>query len=236
MVTGLIREIGSLRRIAAGGQLSRLQIHAPRTASRVAAGDSLAVNGICLTVTGVRRDIILVEAAVETRRVTTLLNWSPGERLHLEPALRVGDALDGHLVLGHVDGVGRVIGNERRGASLLLTIACGPELARWLMPKGSVAVDGVSLTVDAGPHVDRFTANIIPHTLRWTTLAEIRRGRAVNLEMDVLVKAARTGRTAEAFSSLRTIGARRPATPDHSGSVSTMASILDRGFGRRRQP
>jgi len=236
MFTGLIREIGVLRRVTGGGALSRLQIHAPRTAPRVAAGDSLAVNGICLTVTGVRRDLILAEAAAETRRVTTLLRWRPGDRLHLEPALRVGEALDGHLVLGHIDGVGRVVGNERRGASLLLTVDCGSNLARWLMPKGSVAVDGVSLTVDAGPHVDRFTANIIPHTLRWTTLAEVRRGREVNLEMDVLVKAARTGRTAEAFSSLRTIGARHPATPDHSGSVPSLASILDRGFGRRRNP
>jgi len=236
MFTGLIREIGNLRRVSAGGQLSRLQIHAPRTASRVATGDSLAVNGICLTVTGVRRDIILVEAAAETRRVTTLLHWRPGDRLHLEPALRVGEALDGHLVLGHVDGVGRVQGSERRGASLLLTIACGADMARWLMPKGSVAVDGVSLTVDAGPHVDRFTANIIPHTLRWTTLATVRRGREVNLEMDVLVKAARTGRTAEALSGLSTAGARNSATPDHSGSVPSMASILDRGFGRRRSP
>ena len=236
MFTGLIREIGVLRRVASGGELSRLQIHAPRTAPRVATGDSIAVNGICLTVTGVRRDLILAEAAAETRRVTTLRRWRPGDRLHLEPALRVGEALDGHLVLGHVDGVGRVIGNERRGASLLLTIGCGPDLARWLMPKGSVAVDGVSLTVDAGPHVDRFTANIIPHTLRWTTLARVRRGREVNLEMDVLVKAARTGRTAEALADLSTAGARKPATRNHAGSVSSLTSILDRGFGRRRTP
>ena len=227
MFTGLIREIGKLRRATGGNELSRLEIHAPRTASRVGAGDSLAVNGICLTVTGVRRDIILVEAAAETRRVTTLLRWRPGDRLHLEPALRVGEALDGHLVLGHVDGVGRVRDSVRRGGSLLLTIDCGADLAGWLMPKGSVAVDGVSLTVDAGPHVDRFTANIIPHTLRWTTLASARRGREVNLEMDVLVKAARTGRVANAHN---------PATPDHTGTVSSMASILDRGFGRRRNP
>ena len=236
MFTGLIREIGILRRVTAGHELSRLQIRAPRTASRVAVGDSLAVNGICLTVTGVRRDIILVEAAAETRRITTLRRWRPGDRLHLEPALRAGEALDGHLVLGHIDGVGRIAGSERRGASLLLTIDCGRELAGWLMPKGSVAVDGVSLTVDAGPHVDRFTANIIPHTLRWTTLNEVRRGREVNLEMDVLVKAARTGRTAETLASLGTTGARNFATPGRSGSVSSLASILDRGFGRRRNP
>ena len=177
MFTGLIREIGTLRRLTGGSGLSRLEIRAPETARRLGEGDSLAVNGICLTVTGVRGDTVRVDAAAETRRVTTLTGWRSGQRLHLEPALRAGDALDGHLVLGHVDGVGRVHTVRREGESLFLTVHCGAELAQWLMPKGSVAVDGVSLTVDAGPHTDRFTANLIPHTLRWTTFAEVRPGR-----------------------------------------------------------
>jgi len=231
MFTGLIREVGVLRAVTRGSQLVRLRIAAPRTAADLGPGDSLAVNGICLTVTGVRGHDVSVDAAVETLRVTTLEHWRVGRKLHLEPALRAGQALDGHLVLGHVDGTGKVVRSERRGASVLLTVACGEHLAGWLMPKGSVALDGVSLTVDAGPHADRFTVNLIPHTLEWTVFDTYRVGQPVNLEMDVLVKAARTGRTAEALSGLGTAASPRPA--DRGGSVSSLTSILDRGFRRK---
>jgi riboflavin synthase alpha subunit len=241
MFTGLIREIGTLRRTASGGELSRLVIAAPRTAGEVAVGDSLAVNGICLTVTAARAGTVTVEAAAETRRVTTLRRWRSGQRLHLEPALRAGQALDGHLVLGHVDGTGTIAALRWRGASLFLTVSCGEDLAHWLLPKGSVAVDGVSLTVDAGPHADRFTCNLIPHTLQWTTFATARVGQTVNLEMDVLVKAARTG---DSRALLAGLGGARPAASGASGdntagprgragSVRSIASILDRGFGRK---
>jgi riboflavin synthase len=158
-----------------------------------------------------------------------------GRRLHLEPSLRVGDAIDGHLVLGHVDGTGRVARVARHGGSVDLVVHCGEDLARWLMPKGSVAVDGVSLTVDEGPHVDRFTVNLVPHTLRWTTLGDARPDRAVNLEMDVLVKAARSGRTAEALGAWKVAGDRGLAPAPERGTVPSLASILDRGFDRRRK-
>ena len=233
MFTGLIREIGTLRRIGGGDQLSRLEIHAPAMARRVGEGDSLAVDGICLTVTAVRGELVRVDAARETRRVTTLAGWRRGRRLHLEPSLRAGDAIDGHLVLGHVDGAGRILAVERRGGSVDMTVHCGEELARWLMPKGSVAVDGVSLTVDAGPHRDRFRVNLIPHTLRWTTFGEARPGRAVNLEMDVLVKAARRGRTAEALRGLQPTDPASREAPPAGGRVPSLAYILDRGFNRR---
>ncbi len=206
MFTGLIREIGTLRAMHTTRQLARLTIGAPRTAPALKAGDSLAVNGICLTVTDHARDAVTVEAAAETLRVTTLAGWRAGDRLHLEPALQAGQALDGHLVQGHVDGTGTIAAIRPQGASFLMTVACGADLVQWLMPKGSVAVDGVSLTVDAGPHVDRFTLNLIPHTLRWTTFAQARRGRRVNLEMDVLVKAARTGRRAEVAAQVPDLG------------------------------
>ena len=187
MFTGLIREIGTVRRVTRGG----LVVAAPQSAPGLAAGDSLAVDGICLTVTDVARELVSMDAAAETRRVTTLASWRTGRRVHLEPALKMGQALDGHLVLGHVDGVGKVLSVRRAGASWFLTVQCGRELARWLLPKGSVAVDGVSLTVDEGPHDDRFTVNLVPHTLQQTTFAGARAGRQVNLEMDMLVKAAR---------------------------------------------
>jgi len=231
MFTGLIREVGVLRGVARGPQLVRLRIAAPRTAADLGPGDSLAVNGICLTVTGVRGAEVSVDAAVETLRVTTLEHWRVGRKLHLEPALRAGQALDGHLVLGHVDGTGKVARSERRGASVLLTVTCGERLAGWLMPKGSVALDGVSLTVDAGPHVDRFTVNLIPHTLGWTMFDAYRVGQPVNLEMDVLVKAARTGHSTEALAGL---GALAPQRLDRGpGSVPSLTSILDRGFRRK---
>lgn len=209
MFTGLVREIGVVRRVTRGG----LVLAAPATAAQLAAGDSLAVDGICLTVTAITGDQVAVDAAAETRRVTTLASWRAGRRVHLEPALRLGQALDGHLVLGHVDGVGAVVSSRRAGQSRFLTVRCGRDLARWLLPKGSVAVDGVSLTVDEGPHDDHFVVNLVPHTLRRTTLADARAGRRVNLEMDVLVKAARTQDAA------------RPAV--------TLTSILARGWGAK---
>lgn len=232
MFTGLIREIGTLRRVSPGRDLARLEVQAPRFARLMQSGDSLAVNGICLTVTASKGSAISLDAAVETLRVTTLRRWQPGRKLHLEPALRAGQALDGHLVLGHVDGVGKITRVERRQGSLLLTVDCGERLAAWLMPKGSVAVDGVSLTVDEGPHTDRFTVNLIPHTLSWTVLDTYRVGHEVNLEMDVLVKAARTGRTAEVFNGLGGVEPGGPA-PRPARSVASLASILDRGFRRK---
>lgn len=229
MFTGLIREIGTLRSLRPGRELVTLDVIAPETAAEAELGDSVAINGICLTVTARRGSVLSFDAAYETRRITTLRTWKTGQKLHLEPALRAGQALDGHLVLGHVDGVGSITAVQMRGGSLLMTVRCGEDLAAWLMPKGSVAVDGVSLTVDAGPHTDRFTVNLIPHTLAWTHFDSARKGQRVNLEMDVLVKAARTGRTAEALGSL---GGVEPAREGRA-SVTSMQAILDRGFGRK---
>lgn len=227
MFTGLVREIGVLKGLGARGGVVGLDIAAPRTAAGARPGDSIAVAGICLTVTAVRGGVFSVEAASETRRLTTLRHWKVGRRLHLEPSLRAGDPLDGHLVQGHVDGVGKVARVRRAGRDLLVTIALGPDLARFLVPKGSVAVDGVSLTVDEGPHTDRFSVNLIPHTLAWTTFGDLRTGRTVNLEMDVLVKAARTGGLA-----LLPAAAPGPAAP--AVPTLTMERLRAAGFGRRR--
>jgi riboflavin synthase len=212
MFTGLVREIGKLRGMAPRGGIVRLDIEAPGTARQVKLGDSIAVNGICLTVTAFSGRVFSVEAAVETRRLTTLKDWRRGEKLHLEPALRAGDPLDGHYVQGHVDGVGKVARVRKAGGSLLVTVELAPKLARYLTPKGSVAVDGVSLTVDEGPFDRDFTVNLIPHTMIETTFGDLRSGRRVNLEMDVLVKAAREGRSQTEW---------------------TMEKLLTKGFGRR---
>jgi riboflavin synthase alpha subunit len=224
--TGLIREVGRLRSVTRQGGVTRLDIAASLITPRLNAGESVAVNGICLTVTATRRHLFRVEAAAETRRITTLPTWRPGDPLHLEPALRVGDALDGHLVLGHVDGTGRIVARHRAGGSFFMTVALDGELARFLVPKGSVAVDGVSLTVDAGPFRDRFTVNLIPQTLKWTIFDRARVGQRVNLEMDALVKAARTSTPAA------TKGDDDPTTArDRTGGL-TLADILGRGWSR----
>lgn len=227
MFTGLIREIGTVRRIAPHGDVLAVTIAAPLTASGAALGDSIAVQGICLTVTALGKNTFTVEAAAETRRLTTLRTWRAGRRVHLEPALRVGDALGGHFVQGHVDGVGRVVALSAaaggRGGGWHLKIAYPVGLGRWLVPKGSVAVDGVSLTVNEGPFAatepGTFTVNLIPHTMAQTTFATLRAGDPVNLEMDALVKAALSAQPGTQPSA----SASRPLT---------LERILAAGFAR----
>jgi riboflavin synthase alpha subunit len=168
-------------------------------------------------VTGLAGPSVTVDAMAETLRVTTLGDWRPGRRVHLEPALRAGDRLGGHLVLGHVDGVGTVRGATRRGGQLRLSVAYPEPLGAWLLPKGSIAVDGVSLTLDEQPVGGVFTVNLIPHTMRETRLGELRPGDRVNLEADVLAK-----------------GAGRDASPEGPRSRLTVDRILNRGWRRRR--
>jgi riboflavin synthase alpha subunit len=190
MFTGLIREVGRLEHVSLVDGVSRLRLHAPACADRAKPGDSLAVNGICLTVTAAQPPWVGVEATAETRRVTTLSRWRLHDLLHLEPALRVGDQLGGHLVYGHVDGTGRILRLARRGRTLWMTVALAPALSRQLLPKAAIAVDGVSLTLDAGPFPGRFTVTLIPHTLLHTRFGRGRVGERVNIEIDVLTKAA----------------------------------------------
>jgi riboflavin synthase len=215
MFTGLVSEVRRLHSTGRRGSLMLLDLDAPRTAPTLKIGDSLAVNGICLTVTGVNGDRVQVEAAEETRRVTTIEHWRPGARLHLEPSLRVGDPLGGHFVLGHVDGIGRVASFTRRvGGAAVMRVSLAPSLAIGLLPKGSIAVDGVSLTLDEGPFSDSFAITLVPHTLSATRFGEVAAGELVNLELDILAKAARSQEAAA-----------------RGGSV-TLSSILGRGWQR----
>ncbi len=252
MFTGLIKEVGSIKAIVPRGGTIRVDLDAPLCAPGLDVGDSLAVNGVCLTVTQRTGSSVRVEAAAETRRITTLPHWRVADRVHLEPALRAGDPLGGHLVLGHVDGLGRVLQVRQEHGNWFLTIGLLPGLARYLLPKGSVAVDGVSLTVDSGPFRDRFTVNVIPHTLARTRLGKLRVGQAVNLEMDVLVKAARghgqpgaeeaavtrlwTGMTPEPGrigTNASDAGAIASASPAATRVPLTLTGLLASGFRRR---
>jgi riboflavin synthase len=185
--TGIIETIGTVRSIEARGDLTRLGIEAASIASEVAIGDSVAVNGTCLTVTGTQGSVVHFDAIVETLEKTALGDLVADSLVNLERALVAGGRLDGHIVQGHVDGVGRVRGLERAGNDVRLAIDCPEEICQFLLAKGSVAIDGVSLTVvdvdDAG-----FDVALIPLTLEHTTLGERRAGERVNLEADVLGK------------------------------------------------
>jgi len=185
--TGIIEAAGRVRAIEPRGDLVRLRVEAPRLAAEAWIGQSIAVNGACLTVTAVEDGCLAFDAVPETLARTSLGALAPGARVNLERAMRADGRFDGHIVQGHVDGTGRVRALERDGDDVRLRVACAPELARLLVPKGSVAVDGVSLTV-AEVDDDGFAVALIPHTLAETNLGERRPGDLVNLEADVLGK------------------------------------------------
>jgi riboflavin synthase len=191
MFTGIVREIGAVHSVRRGRGVTVLAIDAASTAPGLAVGDSVSVNGVCLTVTTRRGPRFTVDLSPETTRRTTAGRWRAGDRVHLEPSLRASDALGGHFVLGHVDDVGRVARVTPLDAARQVTVMAPAAVLRLLLPKGSVAVDGVSLTLDEGPFDRSFTVTLIPQTLRETRLAALRPGASVNLEADVLAKAGR---------------------------------------------
>jgi len=185
--TGIVETIGRVAAVDARGELTSLEIAAPEILVGVGLGDSVAVNGACLTVTAVGSESLRFEAVKETLERTSLGDLGVGARVNLERALRADARLDGHIVQGHVDGTGTVRRLEHRGDDVRLFVDCGPEVADYLVPKGSVAVEGVSLTV-VETQPDGFDVALIPHTLTATTLGEKRPGDRVNLEADVLGK------------------------------------------------
>jgi riboflavin synthase len=186
MFTGLVEALAPVDRVEAEGDGRALVVAAP-FAAELALGESVAVNGACLTVVGHDARCCRFQAGPETLRRTNLGELSPGDRVNLERALRVGDRLGGHLVQGHVDGLGRVASRQRQGEWEVVWFSCPAELAAQAVPKGSVAVDGVSLTV-VDVTADGFSVALIPHTLEHTTLGFKRPGAPVNLETDVLAK------------------------------------------------
>lgn len=193
MFTGIVQEIGSVRSAearagAAGAKDCRLEIGFARIArDRLNLGDSICVDGVCLTVAELRTDSFVADVSGETLRVTTLGTKLPGARVNLEPALRAGDSLGGHWVSGHVDGIADVLGTSRDARSLHVELAAPRELARYIARKGSVTLDGVSLTVNAVDGV-KFSINLIPHTLEVTTLGSLAAGSRLNLEIDLLAR------------------------------------------------
>ncbi len=187
MFTGIVEVVGTVTGVEPREDRTTLEIEALAIACDLAIGDSVAVNGGCLTVAGRDAGRLRFEAVRETLDRTSLGELRVGSRVNLERALRAGGRLDGHIVQGHVDGTGRVRRLERDGDDVRLFVDCGTEIAELLVEKGSVAVDGVSLTVVGATEVG-FDVALIPHTLAATTLGERQPGDRVNLEADVLGK------------------------------------------------
>jgi riboflavin synthase len=187
MFTGIITDIGELVTCREG----RFAIRCSYPGDGIAIGASIACDGACLTATEIASAssgcVFTVDVSNETLSRTTLGAWQPGQRINLERALRAGDELGGHIVAGHVDGVGRIVDMQPDGNSRRLTIEAPAELARYIAPKGSLALDGISLTVNDVDQ-DRFGINIVPHTLTHTTLGAKKPGDRVNLEADVIAR------------------------------------------------
>jgi riboflavin synthase len=187
MFTGLIRELGTVVSRSGDEGGVRIELTAPETVQVSAIGDSVAIDGVCLTVVALGEETLAFDAVPETLDRTALTTLEPGSRVNLEPALRAGEPLGGHYVQGHVDGVGSVRSVQPEGDGKRLWFDLAPELLRYIVEKGSVAVQGVSLTVAAADEAG-FAVALIPHTLAATNLDGLNDGSRVNVEVDVLAK------------------------------------------------
>ena len=216
MFTGLVTAVGVVAAITpiGDGHDARLSIATPAGwLDGAGEGASIACSGCCLTALDLRPDGFSVDASAETLSLTTIDRWRPGRRLNLERSLRLGDELGGHLVSGHVDGLGALLAAQPDEGSLRLTFAAPEDLLPLIARKGSIAVDGVSLTVnEAG--ADRFAVNIIPHTAAVTTLGALEPGDRVHLEIDMLARyVARLADTGHLGATARPMPGRVPGPP-----------------------
>jgi len=187
MFTGIIEGLGTLSGIRPAGQGKRLTIDADYTLDQTRIGDSIAVNGACLTVVKVNLKRFEVDLSPETLEVSTFEGAKLGDRLNLERAMRLSDRIDGHLVLGHVDGIGVIKERKKVANAVMVTIGVPEALARYMIHKGSIAIDGISLTINAC-EPRRITVSIIPHTAEKTTIGMKQNGDPVNLETDMIGK------------------------------------------------
>jgi riboflavin synthase len=188
MFTGIVQSVGVVREVEPRGGDVTIVVETPGLPLESAAlGDSIAVNGVCLTAIRLESHAFAADVSRETLAMTTLGEWAPGTRVNLEPALKAGQPLGGHYVTGHVDGVGQVTSRHEDARSVRVEFELPPELARYVARKGSVCIDGVSLTVNAVSGT-RFDVNLVPHTLEVTILGQYRRGTAVNVEVDIIAR------------------------------------------------
>lgn len=217
MFTGIVEEMGTIKRIEVKGTSPFLDIGAQEILSDMKIGDSVSVNGVCLTVIFFDEDSLKLEVMPETLRKTGLAYLKKGDKVNLERALSLKDRLGGHLVTGHVDGLGKITKKQREGNALVLEIEAPLEVLKYVIPKGSVAVDGISLTV-VEVKEKAFTLSLIPHTAEFTTLAGKERGDPVNLEGDLI------GKYVEKF----VLGSKGQET--YSSKDIRMKELLEKGF------
>jgi riboflavin synthase len=192
MFTGIVTDVGEVRSVnPRAGNLHRVTIFCGYPRTQIVQGASIACSGVCLTVVDIGEEAgrtwFAVDAADETLRVTTVGRWRHGSRINLERPLKFGDELGGHLVAGHVDGIATVVAREDMKEMARFALRAPAELARFIAPKGSVALDGISLTVNA-MEKDTFSVLIIPHTLQVTTFGALRKDENVNLEVDTMAR------------------------------------------------
>lgn len=221
MFTGIIEGLGTVRSIRASGEGRRFSIEADFSLDRTRIGDSIAVNGACLTAVTLSGNRFEADLSPETLSVSTMGALKVGDRVNVERALRLSDRLDGHLVSGHIDGVGRVVSTERKSNAIIITFGVSFSLVRYMIKKGSVAVDGVSLTINSVGDSD-FSVSIIPHTAGLTTVGMKKTGDMVNIETDMI------GKYIERFMNL---DASRPhEKDDRKASTVDMALLARTGF------
>ncbi|MBN34220.1 MAG: riboflavin synthase [Rhodospirillaceae bacterium] len=190
MFTGIVTDVGTIRKIEHRGD-TRFEIATAYDLETVEIGASICCSGVCLTAVEKSRNTFVVDVSAETLSRSTLGSWRQGSRVNLERSLSMGDELGGHLVSGHVDAVGKVIAWENDGDSVRFTFHAPAEIAAFIAEKGSIAIDGVSLTVNAvedDPDGCRFGINVIPHTQEVTTFGDLKVGDPVNLEIDTLAR------------------------------------------------
>ena len=187
MFTGIIEETGTVEAIVRGAKSCRLTIRADKIFDDLSLGDSVAVNGVCLTADEIRKPVFVADVMAETVRRTNIDRLVPGSRVNLERAMRLGGRFGGHIVAGHIDGTGTIVSMVREDNAVWVTVTAGGEILRYIIEKGSVALDGISLTV-AKVGTDRFSVSVIPHTAAETTLLSRRTGDRLNIECDMIGK------------------------------------------------
>lgn len=187
MFTGLVAELGTVQNLARQGNSYHLTVAARKVLENLKIGDSVAVNGCCLTVVRMDDNGFTADVMPETVRLTNIGGLATGSKVNLERTLRLCDGLDGHIVSGHVEGLGTIIGQRPEGIAVVTTIGCGSDLLKYIIKKGSIAIDGISLTVTEVTE-SSFSVSLIPHTANMTTLGFKKVGDKVNLETDIIGK------------------------------------------------
>ncbi|WP_156204697.1 riboflavin synthase [Candidatus Syntrophocurvum alkaliphilum] len=185
MFTGIIEELGVVKNIVKGANSCKINIQCQEVLSDVKLGDSIAINGVCLTVVEFSKNHFIADVMAETLEKTILKELKSGSQINLERALRLSDRLGGHLVQGHVDGVGTILEKENLDISIIFRIQAPEHVLKYIIPKGSIAIDGISLTV-VDVFAESFSVSVIPHTATITTLGQKDTGDKVNLETDII--------------------------------------------------